>query len=394
MMDLRTGTAAYVRKIMLTLLLAVGLSVLLIVLFTNDSPVLAFSSMLRGALVGKKNLGTTLATMTTLLLNAVAFSMANKAGFFNVGIDGDMVVGAMAATIVGIYGEGLPGPILTFLCITAAVIAGMLWAMIPALLYVYLNVNIICVCIMMNSVANYVTQYFIMGPLSAGGVIPRTRDVAVRFLQLLPPTRLNVGIFIVFAILVYIIWLTNKTTFGYELKTVGQNPLHAEFAGISPRKVGVKAMMLSGALAGFSGCIEILGNYGHFLNEFHLGIGSRGLLVALLVNCNLWLLPFSAFFISALSTGSLTLQASSSVPKSLADALTAMFILLVTMESLFLRKRRKNIPAEELVEQQEEKVQRTQMGICITPTEGPPASEIIRADSRTTVNGKEENNNG
>jgi simple sugar transport system permease protein len=255
---------------------------------------------------------------------------------------------------------------------------------------------------MMNSVANYLCQFFVVGPLSAGSTIPRTKEVAVRFLQILPPTRLNIGIFFVFAILAYIIWLTNKTTFGYELKTVGQNPMHAKFAGISPAKVGLKAMLLSGALAGFSGCIEILGNYGYFLNEFHLGIGSRGLLVALLVNCNLWLLPVSAFFISALSSGSLTLQASTSVPKSLADALTALFILLVTMETLFLHKRRKKAPAAQLAEARQEEVNQEQMEIRTTAAEDTErqkekalAQEIVKADARAPQNEtKEEHNNG
>ena len=98
--------------------------------------------------------------------------------------------------------------------------------------------------------------------------------------------------------------------------------------------------MLSGAISGFAGCVEILGNYGYFLNEFASGLGSRGLLAALLVKCNVWLLPISAFFISALSSGSLTLQATTNVPKALADTMTALFIVLASMELLFMYKRR------------------------------------------------------
>jgi simple sugar transport system permease protein len=166
-------------------------------------------------------------------------------------------------------------------------------------------------------------------------------DVAVRFAQILPPSRLNVGIFFSILIWVLVLWVITKTTLGYELKTLGQNPQHAQYAGFNYKMSGLKAMMLSGAISGFAGCVEILGNYGYFLNEFASGLGSRGLLAALIVRCNVWLLPIAAFFISALSSGSITMQAMTKVPKSLADTLTALFIILATMETLFLFDRRK-----------------------------------------------------
>jgi simple sugar transport system permease protein len=332
-----------IQKVVLTILLSIGLSVFLVLLFTRDNPVTVFKALMRGALVGRRNLGTTIAAATTLLLNAIAFSIANNAGFFNTGIDGDMYMGALAATIVGIFGQGIPAPILIFLCITASIAAGMIWALIPALLNVHLNANVICICIMMNSVAGYICNFFVMGPLSARGVLPQSKPVAVRFPQLLPPTRLNVGLFFVLIIWVFVLWMLKKTTLGYELKTIGQNSLHARYAGINSKITGVKAMMISGGLSGFAGCIEILGNYGYFLNEFASGLGSRGLLTALIVRCNVWLLPLSSFFISALSSGSLTMQATTKVPKSLADTLSALFIILVTMETLFLFNRRKKI---------------------------------------------------
>jgi simple sugar transport system permease protein len=335
---------AGVRKAALTLLLSLALSILLTLLFTRDNPFTVFGALLRGALVGKRNIGTTLASATTLLLNAVAFSIANNAGFFNTGIDGDMYMGALAAALVGIYGRGIPAPILISLCVAASFAAGMLWALIPALLNVHLKANVICVCIMMNSVANYICNFFVVGPLSAGKTVPQSRDVAVRFAQLLPPSRLNLGI--VFAILIWalVLWIIAKTTLGYELKTLGQNPLHAEYAGFNYKMSGLKAMMLSGAISGFAGCVEILGNYGYFLNGFASGLGSRGLLTALIVRCNVWLLPVASLFISALSSGSITMQAMTRVPKSLADTLTALFIILATMETLFLFEGRKKKP--------------------------------------------------
>jgi simple sugar transport system permease protein len=341
----------FVRKVFLTILLSVVLSVALILLFTRDNPGNVVKTLLRGAFVGNRNLGTTLAAATTLLLNAIAFSAANQAGFFNTGIDGDMYIGALAATLVGIYGQGIPAPLLGFFCIVAAMVAGLLWALIPAFLYIRLNANVICVCIMMNSVANYICNFFIMGPLAAGKTVPQSKDVLVRLPQFMPPSRLNAGIFIAVIVWVIILLIFKKTSLGFELRSIGQNPQHAEYAGINYKLAGLKAMMLSGALSGLAGCIEIIGNYGYFLNEFASGLGSRGLLTALMVRCNLWLLPVASLFISALSSGAVTMQAVTKVPKSLVDTLTALFIILVTMESLFLWKKKKaateNIPAQE-----------------------------------------------
>jgi simple sugar transport system permease protein len=336
-----------VRKVVLTVALSAALSVLLVLLFTRDNPSSVAAALLRGALIGKRNLGTTLAAATTLLLNAIAFSVANKAGFFNTGIDGDMYMGALAATLVGIYGQGIPGPVLAVLCVLAAVIAGALWAMIPALLNIHLNANVICVCIMMNSVASYICGFFVIGPLSAGKTVPQSRDVAARFLQIMKPSRLNIGIFFAIVIWIGIMWMLKKTVLGYELRTIGQNAAHAQYAGINHKMTGLKAMLISGALAGFAGCIEILGNYGYFLNDFASGLGSRGLLTALIVRCNVALLPAASFFISALSSGAITMQAVTKVPKSLVDSLTALFIILATMETLFLFEKRRRTAAKE-----------------------------------------------
>jgi simple sugar transport system permease protein len=193
---------------------------------------------------------------------------------------------------------------------------------------------------MMNGVANYICNFFVVGPLSAGKTVPQSKDVAVRFAQIMLPSRLNIGIFFAVALWILVILMLRKTTFGFELRTIGQNPVHAQYAGINFQRTGVKAMMLSGALSGFAGCVEILGNYGYFLNEFASGLGSRGLLAALIVRCNVFLLPLSSFFISALSSGSITMQSMTRLSRSLIDSLTALFIILATMETLFRFERR------------------------------------------------------
>jgi len=138
------------------------------------------------------------------------------------------------------------------------------------------------------------------------------------------------------------IWILNKTTFGYKVKTVGTNPSHAEYVGISPKKVFIQSMMLSGALGGMAGCIEVLGVHGYFLNNFAAGLGSNGMLASLIVKNNLVFAPFMSFFLAVLKSGAMGMQQSTGVPKSIVDTITAVFIIVATMELLFQFKDKKN----------------------------------------------------
>jgi simple sugar transport system permease protein len=119
------------------------------------------------------------------------------------------------------------------------------------------------------------------------------------------------------------------------VKTVGTNPAHAEYVGIDPKKVMIQTMMVSGALGGLAGCIEVLGVHGYFLNNFASGLGSNGMLAALIVKSNPVFTPFMAFFLAILKSGAMGMQQSTGVPKSVIDMITAVFIVIATMELLF-----------------------------------------------------------
>ena len=324
-----------VLRMVLLMLLAMGIGALIITLI-GQNPLEAYYALFKGAFGSKLSLGTTIAKFTPLLLTSVAFSIAFKGGAFNVGVEGEVFLGGLAAAYVGIYWD-IPGPLHIILCFAAAMIVGALWALIPAALKTNFGVSEVCVTILMNYVALYITSYAVSGPMSAGVANAQSLPVAenVRLLQFMKPSSANTGLFIAIIAALIIIWMLSKTSFGYKIRNVGTNPEHAEFAGISPKETIMKTMMISGAIGGAAGCIEILGVHGYFLNNFAANLGSNGMLAALIVKCNIPLVPFMAAFLAILQSGALGMQQSTGVPKSIVDTITAVFIIIATMELLF-----------------------------------------------------------
>jgi len=330
-----------IQKILLTMLLALAIGALFI-LFIGENPLEAYGALLRGAFNGKLKIGTTLASFTPLLLTSCAFAVAAKAGAFNVGVEGEVFLGGITAAYIGINWTFLPAPVLLIVCFLGAMTVAALWALIPAVLKAYYRVSEVCVTILMNSVALYITSYLVSGPMSAGVANAQSLPVTVNLPQFMKPSSVNAGLFIALITVVFMIWVLNKTTFGYKVKTVGTNPSHAEYVGISPKKIFIQSMMLSGALGGMAGCIEVLGVHGYFLNNFAAGLGSNGMLASLIVKNNLIFAPFMSFFLAVLKSGAMGMQQSTGVPKSIVDTITAVFIIVATMELLFQFKDKKN----------------------------------------------------
>ncbi len=329
----------YVRKIVLTIFFALTVGAIFILLI-GQNPFEVYWQLFRGVFVNKRTFGMTLANFTPLLLTTVAFAVAAKAGAFNVGVEGEVFLGGIAAAYVGIYVD-LPGPLLLIACFLAAIIVGALWAFIPGFLKAYYNVNEVCVTILMNTVAFQITSYLISGPMSAGVANAQSLPVKVTLTKILKPSNLNTGIFIAIFVVILIVFMLNKTTFGYYIKACGINPKNAEFVGINPKKIFVNSMMLSGAIGGLAGCIEVLGVYGFFLNNFAYSLGINGMLASLIVKNNIAAGPIMAFFLAMLKSGAMGMQQNTGVPKSIIDTITAIFIIIATMELLFQGKRKK-----------------------------------------------------
>jgi simple sugar transport system permease protein len=317
----------------------------------GHNPIEAYFQLFKGAFVGKLNVGTTIQKFLPLLLTSMAFAVAARVGIFNVGVEGELYLGAMAAAWVGFTFVNLPGFVIIFFAILFASIVGAGWAAVPGTLKARLGVNEVCVTILMNYVAIYLTSFLVNGPFSAKTGVPQTPSVApnAKLLQFLKPSQAHVGIFIGIALVVFLVWMLSRSTLGYQFTTVGLNPFHAEFVGINPKIMMVKGMMLSGAIGGIAGALEVLGTYGYFLDNFSAGIAFDGMLASLIVKNDVKMVPFMAFFLAVLKAGALGMERYTGVPKSVVDTIIAIFIIFATMETLFaFIKKRKQAVAERI----------------------------------------------
>jgi len=314
----------------------------IVVAFMGHNPLEAFAQLFRGAFVGKFNFGTTLEKFVPLLLAGLAFAVSSKIAVFNVGVEGQLYLGAMAAAWVGFTFSNLSKVVHIPLAILAGMLAGALFAAIPAILKVYFRVNEVLTTMLLNYVAQYLTSYLVNNPFSGGTGVAQSPPIyeSAILTRIMPPSRANTGLFIALGMLVFIYWLFYKTTVGYKLRSVGLNRDFTDYIGVNSRKAIILGMMLSGAIGGLAGAIEVMGIHHSFLDNFSSGIGFDGMLAALIAKSDFGMVAIISFFIASLKSGALAMERYTGVPKSLIDAIIAVFILFATMEGLFQLKRR------------------------------------------------------
>lgn len=306
-----------------------------IILMIGDNPLHVYGVLFSGAFKGQLGIGSTLAMFTPLLLTSTAYAVAAQSGAANVGVEGEVFLGGLTAAYIAGFWTNLPKPLLYILTFAGAMLVGALWALIPALLKVYLNVSEICVTILMNSVAIFLASYFVSGPMSAGSTFAQSPPCVIHLTQFFRPSRLNTGIFI--SVLVYILFffLLNHSVLGFRIKMTGTNPMFSETVGLKSGYSLIIAMLLSGAIGALAGCIEILGIHGSYLDNFGANLGINGMLISLIVDNRLPGLPFMAFFLAMLRNGAMAMQQATNVPKSIVDMISALFIIIATMNIAF-----------------------------------------------------------
>ena len=297
-----------------------------------------YSYLVRGSLGSVSALSSTIRWTTAFLLCGIASGIAFKGGMFNMGTEGQLYMGAISATLVGIYCKGLPAIAHIPLCMLAGIVAGAIWASIPALLRVYWNTSEIVVTLMMNYIAiNFtsflVKEYFLTTGVFGDSLTTDELAATARF-PVFGGSPISFG-FILGTLLViaYILFFT-KSKRGFEIKVSGVNPDFAKFSGISVNKVRISVMLMSGMVAGLAGAAEIMGVQGRFLSGFSPDFGTSGMLVALLGNSSGIGIYISAIFMGILKAGSLTLERSAGVSRALAVVIQALIICFVSVKTL------------------------------------------------------------
>jgi simple sugar transport system permease protein len=266
-----------------------------------------------------------------------------RCGLFNIGGEGQLVVGAFAAAWVGVKVTGVDPLTHVVLCIAIAGMAGALWAGIAGLLKVRFGAHEVITTIMLNYIAFTLTNYLVGIPyFKKIGQIPQTEDVlpsamlpALAFIY--KYTRLNLGFVLALVAVLGILVLLERTRLGFELKAVGLNPVASKASGISVARSMVIAMAIGGFMAGMAGAERVLGVHKHFVSPFPFGYGFAGIAVALLGRTHPLGVLASAIFFGALASGGAQVDMETPVPRELVTVIQAVVIIFVACEHLVRR---------------------------------------------------------
>jgi general nucleoside transport system permease protein len=294
----------------------------------GHDPIEVYWTLIQGSLVGWPNLSTSLQYTTPLIFTGLAVAISFRAGLWNIGAEGQMLMGALAAGIVG-YAISLPAPLHVGVSLFAAMLGGISWAAIPALLRVYLGVNELVVCLMMNPIALLFTGYVATHLLKAPGPtnkLPDIHDSAV-LLNFSVYSQLNVGILVALACCALVAAVNLATVRGFEWNIMGLNPRFAYYGGVRVRRNAVAVFLASGAIAGLAGAV-----YKAFYDNFSPGYGFDGIAVAMLANSNPIGVIVAAFLFGAMNAGSAVLQMMTNVSKYLVQVLQFIIVLILAAQ--------------------------------------------------------------
>lgn len=320
----------------------------IVIIIRGVNPIDAYKALFNGALGSMDSFTGSLVKTIPLGITGLAVILSNTSGIFNIGAEGQLQLGAVAATFVGVNFIG-HGPILTVVvCILSAALVGGLLALIPGILKAYKGYNEIIITMLLNYIAVLFVSYLVRGPLKQPDqTFPQSAELLsnAKLPILIPHTQLHWGIILLLAASFIIYFIKYRTSFGYKMRAVGLNKNSSDYAGIDSKKVMVLAMMLSGAIAGIAGGVEIMGVQGRLMDNFSPGYGYDAIAVAILANLNpIWML-LSAFFFGALSNGAISMQIITGVPVyfvSIIQAFAVLFVVAFTGLPRYLKRVRRN----------------------------------------------------
>lgn len=310
----------------------------------------AYAALFRGSVVNLqapdfvtaiRPLTETFSYATPLIAAGLGVALAFRAGLFNIGGQGQMLVAAAAAGWVGFGVSGVPFPLHLVLSLVAGIAAGAVWAGIAGLLKARTGAHEVIVTIMLNYVAYYLISYFLatpgllQAPGSSNPKTPPTPESAQ--LPALLGDRFNVTWGFVLALLavVGVWWLLNRSSTGFGFRAVGENPRAARVAGIDTGRATVNSMLIAGGLVGLAGASQVLGGVTTgFSSDIDAGIGFDAITVALLGGSNPWGVLAAGILFGAFKAGGTTMQAAEGVPSDIVLVVQSLIVLFIAAPPL------------------------------------------------------------
>lgn len=321
-----------------------------IMLAFSYNPIEGYRALINGSLGNNFYIGETLRQATPLILVALGFSVAINAGFFNIGVAGQFIMGWLTLVVTAMFFPELPSFLSSLLALLAGFLGGAVWGGIAGLFRAYFGASEVISTIMLNYMALYATNHKIRNVLTDGAdstprIAPNASLRMEALTELTDYSTIHLGIFLAI-ILCLVIWiLMKKTTIGFELRVMGFNPDAAEYAGMSAKKNAILALFISGGLAGLGGAMDGLGT---FQNLFVLAsvpqTGFDGIAVALLGNGQPFGILLAGLLFGVLKIGAVSMPMVAGVPSEIVDIVIAAIIFFVGSNYLirYVITKRKN----------------------------------------------------
>jgi simple sugar transport system permease protein len=315
----------------------------LLILWAGAPVVPAYAALLKGAFGSVFAVTETLTRAAPLIFTGLAAAVAFRAKFWNIGAEGQLYAGALAATYVGTGLVVLPPVLMVPLLFLVGAVAGGLLLLLPAILKLKLRVDEVVTTLLLNFIVLQFTSYLLFGPLTdpqAMG-LPQAAPIVDEGLlgTLVPRMRLHSGIIWAFAFAVLAWIFIRFSKWGFQVRAVGHNAEAAAFAGMPVVATVLRTALLSGGLAGMAGVCELAGLKGYLTLDLSPGFGYTGIAVAMLAGLHPLGVIAAAVFIAAIYNGADAMSRALSISNYLADVLTATALLLVLASVLFVRFR-------------------------------------------------------
>lgn len=314
----------------------------ILVVWAGANPLSAYYQFLIAPLSSQVSLLEVLVKSTPLLLTGAAVAFAFSAGYWNIGAEGQLYAGAMAGAYIGMMFKDISPMLGIPLMLLGGFLAGVLWALGPALLKVRLNVDEVVTTLLLNSVVLFLVSYLLNGPWrDPVSMWPQSAEIAqgTVFFRLIPRSRLHFGFIVAIAVILVEWYLLKRTSLGLRMRAVGQGKEGARFAGINVNRTMLTAALVSGGIAGLAGVGEVAGIHFHLIESISDGLGYSGIIIATLGGLNPFGVGIAALFIGLIDTGAQTVSRALSVPVHLGTIVQAT-LLLVTLSLFFFQNYR------------------------------------------------------
>jgi simple sugar transport system permease protein len=305
---------------------------------TGFDPLDGLYSLLIAPFTSWGAIGSVLEKTAPLILTGLAAVFAWQVGVFNIGMEGQMIIGGIVGGIAAVYLTGLPAPLHIFIACLAAFIAGAIYAGVPGYLFAYFGADEIVTTVMLNYIAVFISSYLLNNQLrSPTSVWAQSSNVqpTAELMRFLPPSRANIGIVISTLIAFVLTYLLFRTTFGYEIRMLGFNKRNARYGGINVRSTILKAIALSGGLAGLAGVIEVMGIHKKILLGFSANYGWDGIAVALIAQTNPLAVIPAGILMGAMRVGGRIMGLEHGIPLEMVRIVVAVILMFVTAIGFF-----------------------------------------------------------